>query len=428
LAGIFPKILNTLVGKISKVSNPASVNNIDGFIFIDKFSNDLSAGSVDLTTGTPGPLARDVVDTTNKLSVNSGNLVFSACNSAGDPGYWLNTSLSRSVGRMLISSVTPAQTNNIFQVGFDSGKGGSINRNSFIFRDTGKLSVYQTSTIGPELITYTARNYICAITLRAIGAMFLLKTTNWKLLYIDDRDNYATLYPAITSSTTSATFSLISDYVVIPSDRWLPTPLYSDGFSSWGTSDGLGHVEGVNGGVGSGGSGIAITGSTWNISSGYAYNTPTDDNTKFAIINNITTSSPMIDGIWHSIATGQDHGYLVNSSSATIDFSHLNGVLIYYNGTASIITEQYIDGSKTALGSQSVTWAADKRFNIRIGAVSVDDIDIYFDNTKIGNTLTKNAALIGKYHGIYSTATGNKLDSLAVYDVNSGTFLDKFLQ
>jgi hypothetical protein len=57
----------------------------------------------------------------------------------------------------------------------------------------------------------------------------------------------------------------------------LPSPLASDGFSVSGTTDGKGHAEGVAGGIGEGGGGLAWQsgGSTWSVSEGKMKNTPT---------------------------------------------------------------------------------------------------------------------------------------------------------
>lgn len=67
----------------------------------------------------------------------------------------------------------------------------------------------------------------------------------------------------------------MSNGVRIPFDLFLPSPICSDGFgSAFGTTDGLGHSEGIAGGIGSGGGGVAWTGSTWSVSGGKAINTP----------------------------------------------------------------------------------------------------------------------------------------------------------
>jgi hypothetical protein len=68
------------------------------------------------------------------------------------------------------------------------------------------------------------------------------------------------------------------DFIGVPRQLWLPVPSVSDGFdTAWGTSDGLGHAEGVAGGLGADGDGIswvpAVT--TWSVSAGKAVNTPT---------------------------------------------------------------------------------------------------------------------------------------------------------
>jgi hypothetical protein len=93
---------------------------------------------------------------------------------------------------------------------------------------------------------------------------------HWLLLYFTASENSAVMYPSFATIVSGA---LEVSLLAVPAKLWLPAPLVSDGFSAWGASDGLGHAEGVTGGLGSGGAGEtwASESETWTAAGGVAY-------------------------------------------------------------------------------------------------------------------------------------------------------------
>lgn len=98
----------------------------------------------------------------------------------------------------------------------------------------------------------------------------------------------------------------ISSFLHIPLTHWLPTPLLSDGFGgTWPTSDGLGHAEGIAGGLGSGGGGLTWTAQlgTWGIAAGVASCSILD-----ASGIGIATATLNTADVWYSCVLGYSAG------------------------------------------------------------------------------------------------------------------------
>ncbi|MEM5787466.1 MAG: hypothetical protein AAGU11_09125, partial [Syntrophobacteraceae bacterium] len=130
---------------------------------------------------------------------------------------------------------------------------------------SGRIYPLESITVG----TYSVGDYQYAVVLRANGSLVFVKGgavyPNWTLVWVTAQGNTSPLYPALLNY--NGTFS--AHYLRIPSQLWLPSPLISDGYSgtdgallSSRTTDGLGHAEGVAGGIGAGGAGSSWIGAT----------------------------------------------------------------------------------------------------------------------------------------------------------------------
>jgi len=192
-----------------------------------------------------------------------------AAPSPGDPGDWRSAAITRAAGVLGAYKITPVDASAITNTGFDETKSSTLSGSGCrIGEDTIKLS--DTATAGPIVanITDNTENTIL-IVLRAAGAHLFrkLSTGNWKYLYSSSTNNTATLY----LGTSGYSQAFYQDWVRSPFLKWMHTPIVSDSFSGAnGTnngrlSDGLGHAEGVAGGIGSGGSGIAWSGASGSI-------------------------------------------------------------------------------------------------------------------------------------------------------------------
>jgi hypothetical protein len=257
----------------------ATRRNRGRYLFYDDFRNAMAAGSVDGRVATPGPGTWSVTDTEDKISVTGGELSFAGGKATpvwGDPGAW-GDARTRAAGLMLLGDTNAVDNAYKYMIGFDPNRTTTLNELSLYFGASGNMYCYTSVGGVPKIGSWSsATEYQSAISLRSTGGFIFIKGgafTEWSLLYIDANRNTATLYPAISNYDATLT----ADNPRIPTRRWLPTPLSSDGFgSTFGTTDGLGHAEGVAGGLGSGGSGDTWyqTAATWSTSGGEVSNAP----------------------------------------------------------------------------------------------------------------------------------------------------------
>lgn len=261
----------------------------------DEFTTALSAGSVNGTAAEPGPGGnRAVTDTSSKISIASNLLTFSGGTAADYSTVLSYSALSRLSGSALIYQINLADVTHYWYAGWDDL---SIKGNTSSIRMTYGTNgdAYGPSSLG----TFAAlTNYYIAVICRTTGYYIFIKGgafTNWTLLWVDPTRNAATVSAAYRSWDASFT----SDFVRNLTYPWLPTTLLSDGFDgTWGTTDGLGHAEGVAGGLGAGGNGRAwLDGGAWALSGGYAYGTP--------VLGAELNSGNLVVGKWYSITATQ---------------------------------------------------------------------------------------------------------------------------
>lgn len=239
-------------------------------LLLDEFPGTLAAGFINGTYAILGPGTRAVTDTNSKISIGSGVLNF-ATGAAANDGIWYDL-FARTPGRMLFAQITPADTAGIIAFGWDTDQAGAIN-DALLFSTTTGLKIVPNGGTAITVGEYIDEPYLVLAITRATGIYWFIKGgiyLNWTYLF-STAAGTANVYPAITAQNTTSVFSV--DNVRIPDELWLPEPLASDGFSG-ATTDGLGHPEGVIGGLGAGGSGKTWVGSTWTVASGTITNTP----------------------------------------------------------------------------------------------------------------------------------------------------------
>jgi len=254
----------------------ASLAQADTAPLRDEFTYPLPAGSVNGTVGESGAV-RTVVDTENKLSVTGGKLSSSggkASPAFGDPGFWLPAE-ARVAGKMLIAEYTSTASGKYIEVGFDTNTEGGMSGTTVIFNRS-ESSAYFSGISGLSssyIDVWEAGTWLGVNVLRTSGSYLFFKSPGsnvFKLMDIAENSTTTPLYPGVANYSDVAEIGFLH----IPSTLWLPAPLTSDGFSA-ATSDGLGHAEGVAGGLGSGGAGKVWTGATWGVANGVLGNTPT---------------------------------------------------------------------------------------------------------------------------------------------------------
>jgi hypothetical protein len=196
----------------------------------------------------------------------------------GEAGWYLTPAISRIAGQLIVgktalddgsslmwglTSLTTHAFTGFNNLGFTTG--------------TNTIAVRGTTAGGsPDILAYTPGTYYpWTIALRSTGKQVFIKVgSTWRLLYTDALSSAASIY--VGSTMLGSTKNHYEEFIRIPTALWLPTPLLSDGFgSTFGTSNGLGHAEGVAGGLGSGGSGKVWTDAgTWATAGGVVANTP----------------------------------------------------------------------------------------------------------------------------------------------------------
>ncbi len=262
------------LSSLSGLGTNTSGKSINNYTLNDQFITDVAAGSVNGTTAEPVGGVRTVTDTNSKISVTGGKLDIQA-GTAANEGI-LYPIQTRVAGKILLStqniSALPGSSS-----GWDSNTSGAIGSGIRMGTSNAVTIISGGSSVGTGYTFTTNTDYIIAVVMRATGVFSFIKGgsqfPNWTLIWSDVLTN-SNMYPAFPVAAATAVMTL--DNIRIPTNLWLPSPVVSDSFDrangALGTTDGAGHAEST--GLGSGGSGLTWTGSTWSISSNAAINTP----------------------------------------------------------------------------------------------------------------------------------------------------------
>lgn len=241
------------------------------YYLFEDFNTDTAAPIPVGHPASPGPgavTARN--DPSNLISIAGGQLIING----NSLGLWYQA-ITRAAGQLLIFDADNFKhSSNGFDNDTTGGAGAGV---SMVVQSDDTMRVAApggTATIG----TYAGELRI-AIALRDLGAYFFVETTGgeWELRFISFYNSSASLYVAITSQSTltGGGQPLRFNAIYAPIAAFSPVPALSDGFSGAATvTDGLGHPEGVAGGVGAGGGGEAWAGNAWANASGVTRNNP----------------------------------------------------------------------------------------------------------------------------------------------------------
>lgn len=272
----------TQVGTTQNITDTSIINNTIHGLFStyasNSFTNFLITNTVNGTSSTPilagnGSDIRTVKDTTSKLSISSGSLSLVGGLStpvAGDPGIWY-PSTARIAGKLLVANLTLSGYNTGY-FGFDNNQQGGIYD---FFCYSGSAMITSGCSVNAGNIT-PGGTYQYALVLRSTGTFYFIKGgtqyPNWTLLYIDSIHNNASMYPSLSGYNLATTM----DYLRIPTQTYLPTPIAYDTFTR---SNGLlGNTEITGPDSQTTSSLIWNNLGTWTISSSGAINTPTVGN------------------------------------------------------------------------------------------------------------------------------------------------------
>jgi hypothetical protein len=377
----------------------------------DDFTAAVAAGALNGTAATPGPGTRVAIDTAGTLmSIDASGLVFNKTSIAGDPGLWYDA-ITRAPGGIFTARVISPDVYG-GTVGFDLDQTGVIGGYRFAFGSTNVIAAVNTtvqSVIGA--ITYLVP-YDITIILRAIGADFYIRggteypvtTLLWRSVAL----NTTPLYLAAVGGHTNVKYMRYT--VQTP---YLTVPLVSEGFGSgWGTTDGKGHVEGVTGGLGSGGSGVTWTAKqgTWGVTSSRAKSTALD-----------------AGGVAIATVPVSSGNYIVDSTLTRSD--GITGVVLHYvdsdnyvyaghDGTNAIVIKR-VGGTETTVLTEAKAFGAGECRVIWDNGT----IEMYWNwhtgttsRVQTGGVIADAVFTSAKTVGLYSTNTGNTHDNFVAYD------------
>lgn len=375
----------------------------------DEFTTDLAAGSVNGTAAEPGPGTRTL--TSNVSGIASG--IFNIPASTGDCARYDDVIFAtRTAGRMLLFRKTFSSGTN------EQGGFGWHNAATAVSTRTGSFGASAgtnsdlafTSAGGAHTVLDVALNeiYDIALIVRAAGGFMFTKLSAglWRLLWRDERDTTTSLRAAI-GARNGADCSQVIAHVRIPDALWLPTPLVSDGFATtFGTSDGLGHAEGIATGIGAGGGGVAWTQQvgTWTVGSAKANAATLDGG--IAVATAPATTANVVLGV-ACVRSAGDVGVVLSWSDSS------NYVRALHNGT-NVQLIKTVAGAPTTLINAAATYSAGARL-----VVIKDETKyrVYYNNALVGTeqTIADAGIISNTLHGLFSTDVGNTLDDFVVY-------------
>lgn len=396
-------------GQGGSVEGPDQFGAPPYYLINDTFSTDRAAGAVNGTDAEPGPGRRTAVDANGKLSLSGGNAVFASDGvGSGNPALGYGT-LSRETGRLIKASVIyDVQIG--FQVGFDTDATGfiwtNINASGANLRTANGAVTINVGTVA------AGNTYTVCVVLRAIGMLAFVKGgvyANWTLIWVWGNESAALLYPRI--GVNSAANNWRSEFFRVPATLWLPTPLASDGFSVWGTTDGAGHAEGIAGGLGAGGGGLAWTQQvgTWAASGGVANASALSGGVAMATVN---TGKADVIATTKLTRVGGNNGVMVRY----VDANNLVGAR--HTGTNAQMFK-VVGGVSTTLVDVASTYVVGAEIRV---ICEGQKFRLFYNNLAIGaeQTIADAALQSGTRQGLRTTDVGNTFDDFVVYARGTG--------
>lgn len=393
-------------GQGGGVAGPDRFGDPPYYLLNDTFTANRAGGAVNGTDAETGPGRRQVTDTGNTESITGSRLT--VVNSAGtrDPNHIY--ACGYALGRVMVAEVTPGGTGNNARVGFGWTTSSNLLDAGLRFATGGALAPSRSPGAGPNVATFSsATSYRVAVVMLLDGALFFIKGgayTNWTLLWIERNYVVALDTFRVGIQAIAAAQSYTSDYIRVPADKWLPAPLVSDGFSVWGTSDGLGHAEGVAGGLGSGGSGLAYsTVGTWQASGGVASASALSSGSAIAYVN---AGKADVIATVEVTRSGGDGGLLLRFVDGN------NFISCRHDGTNVILVKK-VSGSNTTVQTTAATYVAGAELRVICEGTK---FRVFYNGVAVGTeqTISDAALQSGTRHGLYTTNTGNTFDDLVI--------------
>lgn len=397
-----------------------NANQATDYLLNDTFSTDRATGAIDGTSAEPGPGQRVAIEVDGQLSIAGGKLLATAQATPldGDLGLYYTTLFARVMGRLLKAGINLPTLGaaNPTKVGWGGSGVGPLQmsaasgRTALGFAANGFLRANMGSA--PEIVIgafSAATDYEIALILSATGGGFIFikggAFTVWTMLYHTATGTLANRV-AVNNSGNTAQY----DYLRVPVAVWLPTPLISDGFSA-STSDGLGHAEGVAGGIGNGGAGVAWTNrvGTWSVSGGAAAATALSGGVAVRTANCGKADALVTSALTRTAGTAGIVARYVDAS---------NHVQARHTGTNAQLVK-VVAGVNTTLVDAVVTYVAGAEIRI---ICQGQQFRLFYNNAAVGTeqTIADAALASATLVGLRSTDTANTFDNFATYARGSG--------
>lgn len=190
------------------------------YTLADTFTTDKSAGAVHNTACEPGPGTRTVVDTGNLLSLSSGSAVIAGMTvSTSDPRLYIGE-VTRSAGIAMGAVLRYAASGGRALIGFGQTAAPTLER----FSMASSLLSANNVFIGPAA---HETDYTISIILRSTGAFYIVSGgefgSSHRLVRVTSSDNTATLYPAVSVSSSNSASSCSEMKVAQLGGPWLDT-------------------------------------------------------------------------------------------------------------------------------------------------------------------------------------------------------------
>lgn len=393
------------------------------YLLNDTFTTNRAAGAVNGTNAEPGPGVRRITATSDTFSISSGALQMDGYTANGDPRINYNIPIYRQAGCILTGQFSAPGSLGTCQIGFAITTATNVPRFGIVFNNAGSIYSMEAGAIGTRALgSYVAAtSYSFAVIMRASGYCSFVKGgiyTNWTKLWNTTTDGQSALYVVAAKNNLSHNGAL--SYIRVPSARWLPIPLASDGFSAWGSTDGLGHAEGVTGGIGSGGSAKTWTSNvgTFAAAGGAASASALSGGIGIATVD--TSKADVIATIKVTRSAG-NAGLVVRYADSS------NYVCVLYNGTNAQLIK-VVAGTPTTLINAAATYSAGADLRVICEATK---FRLYYNNAWIGSeqTIADAGLATGTKQGLYTSDTGNTFDDLRIFARGSGgeyAVLDSF--
>ena len=378
----------------------AGIIGADLYLINDSYLTDLAAGSVDGTQAEPTGGERNVLDGESGISISGGFLEFAG--QAVTPSFGEQSvyypSVQRELGLTVLFNANFENTNQSL-LGFDTDEAGTVVEYAFYPVGT-TLFIYITGSLKDvgigAILDASYRNL--AISTRENGAFFFLAG---KLVYATETSGDSTLYVGLATLTQEMSVG----YTRVPVSTLSFLPHASDGFSTDGETDGLGHAET------SGGSGVSYTDQegTGSVSGG-VYSADSLGGSTSRHIS--TVSCP--DNVYIELDI---ESVAVAEAGIAARYEDSDNLLLAYHDGTNVVLDEIVSGTPNNLISSAVAYVQSARIALRVDGTNAR---LFYNDALVG-TATIDGGLTSDNAGMYFDNTSDTVDNLVIWDVDGAS-------